>query len=276
MFALAAAPLADAAITPFQAAVLGALQGLTEFLPISSSAHLYAVPHLLGWPYAGLAFDVALHWGTLFALVAAFWGDWWRLGRDALTGAPGPRRAAWTTWLQLAAASAPAAIAGLLVEDLASTHLRALPLQAVMLVVFGFLLWWVDRRAGAGRTAEAGWGAAMAVGFAQALALVPGVSRSGITLTAGRAAGLTRVGAARFAFLLATPITLGAGLLELRHLDGIASPGTLAIGVAVSAVTGFLAIRGLLAWVARAGLGAFFVYRVAFALLIVAHVVRAG
>lgn len=276
MLVLATTPLADAAITPFQAAVLGVLQGLTEFLPISSSAHLYAVPHLLGWPYAGLAFDVALHWGTLVALVVAFWGDWWRLGRDALAGSGEPRRAAWTTLLQLAAATVPAAVAGLLVEDLASTHLRALPLQAVMLVVFGFLLWWTDRRAGAGVIAEPGWKGAMTVGLAQVLALVPGVSRSGITLTAGRAVGLTRVGAARFAFLLATPITLGAGLLELRHLDGLASPDTLAIGVAASGITGFLAIRGLLAWVARAGLGAFFVYRVAFALLIAAHVLRGG
>jgi undecaprenyl-diphosphatase len=274
MLTPAAAPIADAVLTPLQAAILGAVQGLTEFLPISSSAHLYVVPTLLGWPYAGLAFDVALHWGTLLALLAAFGSEWWRLGRDALSGAPAPRRAAWTTLLQLAAATAPAVLAGVLIEDLAATRLRALPLQATMLVVFGFLLWWVDRRAGAGRGEWPGWGGAMAVGFAQALALVPGVSRSGITLTAGRAAGLTRVGAARFAFLLAMPITLGAGLLELRHLDGSTPAATLAIGVATSAVTGFLAIRGLLAWVARAGFGAFFIYRVAFALLIVASLVR--
>ena len=165
MLALAAAPVTDVALTPFQAAVLGALQGITEFLPISSSAHLYAVPHLLGWPYAGLAFDVALHWGTLIALVAAFWGEWWRLGRDALAGTGEPRRAAWTTLLQLLAASVPAAITGLLIEDLASTHLRALPLQALMLVVFGFLLWWVDRRAGTGGRAEPGWKGAIAVGL---------------------------------------------------------------------------------------------------------------
>ena len=111
-------------MSPVQAAVLGAVQGLTEFLPISSSAHLYVVPTLLGWPYAGLAFDVALHWGTLIALLVAFWRDWLGLFRDAWTGA-GQGRA---TLLKLAVASVPAAAAGLLLEDRAATSFRSLPL----------------------------------------------------------------------------------------------------------------------------------------------------
>jgi undecaprenyl-diphosphatase len=254
---------------PLQAFVLGAIQGLTEFLPISSSAHLYVVPTMLGWPYAGLAFDVALHWGTLLALLLAFWRDWWTLLRDAVSGPPDARREAHRTWLKLAVASIPAGVAGFVLRDAAETTLRSLPLQAAMLAVFGFLLWWVDRRRpvenGAGIP---GWGACLFIGAMQALALVPGVSRSGVTITAGRAAGLGRVGAARFAFLLGTPITFGAGLVELPRLSTGLSPGILAIGVLTSAVFGVIAIRGLIRWVSRAGFGGFFAYRLALAALI--------
>jgi undecaprenyl-diphosphatase len=262
-------------VSPLHAAVLGAIQGITEFLPISSSAHLFVVPTLLGWPYGGLAFDVALHWGTLLALVAATGGEWWRLARDALAGGGEQRAAAWRLILKLAAASVPAAIAGLLLEDAASTALRSPPLQAATLAIFGFLLWWVDRASPPGtEPREPGWGACLVVGAAQALALVPGVSRSGVTITAGRALGLSRVGAARFSFLLATPITFGAGLLELRHLSSDLSPVTLAVGVIAAAVTGFLAIHGLIRWLGRAGFGVFFAYRAALAVLILVVLAR--
>ena len=256
-------------MSPLHAAVLGAVQGVTEFLPVSSSAHLYIVPTLLGWPYGGVAFDVALHWGTLLALLAAFWGDWLTLARKALAGAGPERDAARTTWLKLALASVPAAVAGLLLQDLAETRLRALPLQAATLAVFGFLLWWVDRSRPVGREVrDPGWGACLFMGAAQSLALVPGVSRSGITITAGRAAGLPRVSAARFSFLLATPITFGAGLVELRHLPHDLALPTLVIGVVTAAVTGFFAIRGLIYWLGRAGFGFFFVYRLALAAVV--------
>lgn len=265
-----------ATFDPLQAAVLGAVQGLTEFLPISSSAHLYAIPTLLGWPYAGLAFDVALHWGTLLALLMAFWGDWASMGRDLIGRDAAKRSAALRLGMILVAASIPGAIAGVLLQDLAESKLRALPIQAAMLAIFGAVLWAADRFGPAGRRVEQpGWIAALGVGLAQALALVPGVSRSGITMTAGRLAGFDRVSAARFSFLLATPITLGAGLLELRHLPRDLPVATLAIGIVVSAVTGLLAIRGLLRWLGRAGFGAFFAYRVAFALLILLRIPRA-
>ncbi len=262
-------------MSPFQAAVLGAVQGLTEFLPVSSSAHLYVLPTLLGWPYAGVAFDVALHWGTLLALFAAFWKDWLTLGREAL-GPAGPVRAtARGTWVKLAVASVPAAVAGLLLEDLADTALRALPIQAAMLALFGFLLWWVDRVRPVGReTRDPGWWTCLVMGSAQALALVPGVSRSGVTITSGRACGLARVSAARFSFLLATPITLGAGLLKMRDLSPDLPATTLAIGVVSAAVTGFLAIRGLIRWLGRAGFAAFFVYRLALAAVILLSIGR--
>ncbi len=265
-----------ATLDPARAALLGAVQGLTEFLPISSSAHLFAIPSLLGWPYAGLAFDVALHWGTLIALLAAFGGDWWRLGRDLVAGAPPARSAAFGLAARLAVGSVPAAAAGLAFKGLAEHQLRSLPLQAATLVVFGAALWAADRWGPRGaKLAVPGWMTCVAMGCAQALALVPGVSRSGVTMTAGRLAGLERVSAARFSFLLATPITFGAGLLELRDLPPDLPLATLAIGVGVSAVTGLLAIRGLLLWLGRAGFGWFFAYRVAFALLILLRVPRA-
>ena len=265
---LALASAAPAALTPWRAAVLGAIQGLTEFLPVSSSAHLYIVPELLGWRYEGVAFDVALHWGTLLALVAAFWRDWATLGRDAATRSREGTRAR-AVLARLAVASLPAAIAGVLFEKVVESRMRALPLQAVMLAVFGVLLWLSDRGRRAGRREDVpGWSTSLLVGLAQALALVPGVSRSGITMTAGRVAGMDRVSAARFSFLLATPITFGAGLLALRHLPHDLPATTLAIGVVTSAVVGSLTIRGLLRWLTRAGFGVFCVYRLALAALI--------
>ncbi len=259
---------------PIQAAVLGAVQGLTEFLPISSSAHLYVVPTLLGWPYAGLAFDVALHWGTLIALLLAYGNVWIGLVRDVFSADRAVRTTAWNMWLKLAAASVPAALAGLALEDLASKSLRGLPLQAAMLVVFGFLLWAVDRFRPPGRDQEVpGWGICMAMGVAQAVALVPGVSRSGITITAGRATGLSRVAAARFSFLLATPITFGAGLLELRHLGNDTPAAALVVGIVTSAVVGLLAIRLLIRYLGRAGFGVFFAYRAALAAVIAWRVI---
>jgi len=267
--------LACAAMSIFQAIVLGAVQGLTEFLPVSSSAHLYAVPKLLGWTYAGLAFDVALHWGTLIALLMAFGRDWWTLTRDAVVGAPAVKREAWSLWARLAIASVPGVVAGVLLKDVAETLLRSLPLQAAMLFVFGFLLWWVDRVAPQRTRADVpGWGTCLLVGAAQALALVPGVSRSGVTITAGRAAQLDRVSAARFSFLLATPITFGAGVLELHHLSPELPASTLAIGVITSALVGLLAIRLLLRWLARGGFLGFFAYRTALALVLVAAALR--
>ena len=259
----------------FQAIVLGSLQGLTEFLPVSSSAHLYVVPTLLHWPYAGVAFDVALHWGTLIALLVAFAGDWMQLAVAPFSGKPVEREAARALWLRLLVGSLPAVVAGLLLRGRAEDLLRSLPLQAAMLALFGLLLWAADRFRPAGTaTVRPNWRTTAAMGLAQALALVPGVSRSGVTITAGRACGLDRVSAARFSFLLATPITLGAGLLELHHLSpGVPWP-VVAAGVLSSAVVGLFAIRGLLKWLGRAGFGVFCVYRVAFALVIVATLMR--
>jgi undecaprenyl-diphosphatase len=194
--------LASRVMPPFQAIALGIIQGLTEFLPVSSSAHLYLVPTLLGWKYGGLAFDVALHWGTLLALLLAFWRDWWELLRAPFMGTPQDKHDARATWLKLAAASVPAAVAGVLLEPYAERWLRSLPVQATTLVVFGFLLWWVDRvrpqrEPLRSRLALPSFWTCLGVGAAQALALVPGVSRSGVTITASRSCSPRRSPSAR-------------------------------------------------------------------------------
>jgi undecaprenyl-diphosphatase len=268
-------PLAQV-LTPLQALVLGAVQGLTELLPVSSSAHLYAVPTLLGWTYEGVAFDVALHGGTLVALVIAFGKDWWALATEAFARDAAVARAARGTWAKLVVATIPGAIAGKLLERAADTTLRWLPLQAIMLAVFGLLLWLVDRGRPGRDEDSPGWGTALGMGFAQCLALVPGVSRSGVTMTAGRATGLSRVSAARFSFLLATPITAGALVLKLRDMPRDVPAPTMAIGVASAAVFGILAIRWLLALLRRTGFGVFFAYRAVLAAVLLAWVARHG
>jgi undecaprenyl-diphosphatase len=265
MLVSAVAPLQ--AYTPLQAAVLGAVQGLTELLPVSSSAHLYVVPTLMGWPYAGLAFDVALHGGTLLALVVAFWGDWLGMLRDAFSADAAVAREARMLWAKLAVATVPAAIVGKVFGDLIEHHTRFLPLQAATLAVFGLLLWLADRFRPPGlETRSPSWGTAIGMGLAQCLALVPGVSRSGVTMTSGRASGLSRVAAARFSFLLATPITFGAFLLKLPDVPRDFPVSTLAIGVASAALFGVIAIRLLLGMLRIRGFGVFFAYRAVLAL----------
>jgi undecaprenyl-diphosphatase len=269
------APLLASTLTPVQALVLGAVQGLTELLPISSSAHLYVVPTLLGWKYEGLAFDVALHGGTLVALVIAFRKDWWALATDLFSRDPLRVREARDLWARLVVCTIPGAIAGKLLDSLAEQTLRSLALQAGMLALFGLVLWAADRFRPAGRAPRVpGWGVSLGMGLAQCLALVPGVSRSGITMTAGRLGGLDRVSAARFSFLLATPITFGALLLKLRDMPHDVPAATLGIGVVSAAVFGILAIRVLLRMLRTTGFGVFFAYRAALALVIVAWLAR--
>lgn len=261
---------AEPVMTPLQAVVLGAVQGLSELLPISSSAHLYLVPTLLGWPYAGVAFDVAMHAGTLLALVFAFLDDWLQLASGLFTADEAKRTEARNLFGMIVVATVPALIAGKVIGEL-EERLRSVPLQATTLLVFGLLLWAADRFTRTQRDDRApGWGTALYVGFAQCLALVPGVSRSGITMTAGRSAGLSRVAAARFSFLISMPITLAAvlytGLLKSRNLLAEMPLSTLMIGVASSAVFGFLAIRVMLGLLRRTGFWVFAVYRTVLAL----------
>ena len=264
-----------------QAIVLGIVQGLTEFLPVSSSGHLIVVPALLGWddPFIeSLAFSVMLHVATLLALLIYFRSDWLRLIpaglatiRDRSFRGDPDRKLAWL----LAASTVPAVIVGVLLDDLVETAFRE-PRLVAMTLVAGAVVLWVADRLGSKQREISGltFRAAIGIGAAQALALVPGVSRSGISISAGLFAGLDREAAARFAFLMATPITAGAGLWELRkivsgEIDVVLPIVPLLAGMAASLVAGLLAIAVLMRYLRTNGVGIFVAYRIALAALVV-------
>ncbi len=236
-------------MTILQAVILGLAQGLGEFLPISSSAHLVLIPWLFKWTDPGLTFDVALHIGTLVAVVIYFWKDWWQL---ILKGFTDFRSVKGRLFWYLAVATIPGAIAGFLLEKKAETVFRSPILIAVMLILMGILLYWADRRSA--KKIELGkitFGTSIFIGISQALAIVPGVSRSGITMTTGLLMGLTREGAARFSFLLSTPIIFGAAMVKLPGV--ISNPSVITadfmIGMLVSCVTGIAGIGFLLRYI---------------------------
>lgn len=236
-------------MTIWQAVVLGLVQGFGEFLPISSSAHLVLVPWFFRWTYQGLAVDVALHLGTLVAVVAYFWRDWFNLLLGAGKGLRDPEgRLFW----YLVLASLPGAALGYLFEDWAETVFRTPVLVGIMLITMGLILYWADRKGAKSVEIErVGLWRSLLIGFSQALAIIPGVSRSGVTMTAGLLAGLTREGAARFSFLLSAPIIFGAGLLKVPDL--MARPDMVnlpfLVSVVVSAAAGIASIGFLLRYV---------------------------
>lgn len=271
-------------VTTLQAVVLGIVQGLGEFLPISSSAHLVVTPWLLGWPDPGLAFDVALHVGTLAAVLYAFAKDWARIIMAAFqalfSGRPfeGEGRMLWL----LALASVPGAIAGLALEDFADTTFRSPLLIAATMAGVGTVLLFADRHAASAATTDGEARVvtlrdAMLIGCAQALAIVPGVSRSGSTISMALFLGYRREEAARFSFLLATPITLGAALHKVPNLLGAPNSHIVLLGIVVSGVVGLLAIRVLLAYVRTRDYRPFVYYRWAFAaMLVIVYLVRSA
>lgn len=262
-----------------RAVVLGIVQGLAEFLPISSSGHLILVPALFGWEDQGLAFDVGLHGGTLLALLAYFWRDWYLMFRTGLADLArhGARVSAWRTdtrllWL-LALGSLPAAVVGLLFDDWIEANVRQPWLVAIMLALMGTVMLVADRLAANRRPmAHVGVVDALAIGVGQAFALIPGVSRSGATVTVALARGLRREDAVRFAFLLGTPAFVGALLLksaDLAALSGTEARDML-VGFATSAIVGFAAIHFLLRWVRTRSLLVFVLYRYVVAILTLA------
>jgi undecaprenyl-diphosphatase len=264
-------------MTVFQAIVLGAIQGLSEFLPISSSAHLLLSRWILGWPDPGLAFDVALHLGTLSAVLFYFRREWWRLLLASMRVVRGRRAesADERRVVLLVVATLPAVVGGLLLADYAETVFRNPVIPAITLIVLGVLLWAVDRAAPRDRAlAEMRWPTALLIGIAQVLALVPGVSRSGSTMTAGRALRLDRESAAVYSFLMSMPITAAAALLEVPHLlAGEQAALPLVVGIVASALSGWAAIAVLLRYVSKHSYGVFAVYRVLVGLLVLSLVV---
>jgi len=261
----------------FRAIVLGIVQGLTEFLPVSSSGHLQIVPWLFDWnDFEGSeelanAFDVALHMGTLVGAVAYFWSDIWRyLNAGVRSLAPTSRKTGLSTdarvaWL-LIVATIPAGITGVLLESVLASD-DHIWLTAVALAVFGVVLAAADRLPGDRDVDSFQLRDAVAVGVGQALALQPGVSRSGITITVARVLKFDRVNAARLSFLMSLPIIAGAGLfkyLDIGGLGGIPSDmkAAFAAGMIASAVTGFLAVWGLIKLLAKVTFDGFAIYRV--------------
>jgi len=263
-------------LTVLQALVLGIVQGLGEFLPISSSAHLVLVPWVFKWQDPGLSFDVALHMGTLVAVVAFFWRDWARLITNGLLRKP--TRDGSLFWY-LVIATVPGALSGFFLEKQAETVFRNPVLIGIMLIVMGIALYWVDRKAARRKQL---YGISLAdslfIGFLQALAIIPGVSRSGITMTAGRFRGLTRETAARFSFLLSTPIIFGAGVAKLDELSAGDLNAAFITGVVSSAVVGFMSIGFLLRYLTERSFVVFVWYRfvVGIAVITLALVRTAG
>ena len=334
-----------------QSVILGFIQGTTEFLPISSSAHLVLVPWIFGWDYMGLGFDTALHFGTAIAIVAFFWRDWASIITRAISrkkqdtrnpstslgtgklqtnsksqipnsnevptkqGLPGSRFEGIGTnqaihypanllW-QILVASIPAAIAGYLLSDYVETYLHSPILLAINLAVFGIILWLVDiyanrqfpsrhpehirqtqckLREGSQSAGDSSakpqndrqlslnkinYKQSLIVGLSQCLALVPGVSRSGITMTAARGLGLNRENSARFSFILSAPATVGAFLFEARKVDWAQTTLPFWLAIIVTVIVGLLTIKYLLKYLQRGSFAIFTIYRIALAIIIV-------
>jgi undecaprenyl-diphosphatase len=266
-------------LTALQALVLGLIQGLTEFLPVSSTAHLRVVPALLGWDDPGAAFTAVIQGGTLAAVLVYFRADLLRLARAFVAGLAARRplgsadaRMAW----MIAAGTVPIVVCGVVLKNQIETSFRSLSVIAAALIVLALLLAWAEglvarrRRAGVRDLdlGDVGWREALLVGCAQALALVPGTSRSGVTLTAGLLLGLARPAAARFSFLLSVPSVLAAGVYELyRERDHLLASsgdaGNLLLASVVSGVVGYASIAFLLGYLKRHSTWVFVLYRLA-------------
>lgn len=246
--------------------VLAVIQGFTEFLPISSSGHLILPAHLLGWPDQGLAFDVAVHVGSLVAVLGYFRREVVQLFCAWIHSVTGREqtpesRLAWTVIL----ATIPCGIIGILADDLIEQHLRGVGVIASTTIIFGVLLGFADRHSGHQRgLMDIGWRIALLVGFAQALALIPGTSRSGITITAALFLGLNRESAARFSFLLSIPLILAAGGLktvELVGADVVVPWPQIVAGTVLSGLTAYLCIHWFLVLLDKIGMMPFVIYR---------------
>jgi undecaprenyl-diphosphatase len=273
-----------------QAIILALVQALTEFLPVSSTAHLILFPLLLGWQDPGLAFDVALHAGTLLAVILYFFKDWLTLMLCGI-GLKYPatassdevathRRIFW----YMVAGTIPGAIVGKLFERPIEEHFRTPIVIGISMVVVALLMWWADSRSRLTRNVErTNLGDAILIGTAQAIALWPGVSRSGITITTGLFRGLTREAATRFSFLLSAPLIAGAvalklpGLIKLHKVGGLDLPlSTLLISILVSGVAGYVVIACFLRYLQTHTFKVFVVYRIVFGILILAWYLHAG
>jgi undecaprenyl-diphosphatase len=268
-------------VTYVQSVVLGLVQGVTEFLPVSSSGHLILVPWLFGWPDQGLAFDAVMHLGTIGALLVYFRGELVTMGRAASGRTDG--RAWRRLVLLLVVATLPALVVGMAFGRHIEAYLRLPIVVAITTTGWAIVMFAADRLAGRRRHAtqsevNVSWGQGLFVGCAQALALVPGTSRSGITITAGLLGGLDRATAARFAFLIGIPITTAVGGYKALKLSQIGVPsddrGPLVVGVLVAFVSGWASVAFLVRYLQQNSLLPFIAYRVALGMALFAVVLR--
>lgn len=253
-------------MTVFDAVLLGLLQALGEFLPISSSAHLVLLPYFRGMEYQGLAFDVILHAATLLAVLLYFAKDWFVLVKEGLTN-PSSKdgRMLW----YLAAATVPAGLAGLLFKDWAEHAFRNPLMMAACLMVFACVLWWADRKGGHNDGRQITFKTLMLIGCAQALAIMPGVSRSGITITAALLLGLSRSASARISFLLSAPIIAGAAAVEIGHLSAADFTAPLIWGFVSAFLGALIVIGGLMKYIKTHSFDVFVYYRILLGLFII-------
>ncbi|MBF0105989.1 MAG: undecaprenyl-diphosphate phosphatase [Deltaproteobacteria bacterium] len=271
-------------MTYLQSFLMGLVQGLGEFLPISSSAHLVILPWFIKFKDPGLAFDVALHLGTLFAVVGFFYKDWLQIFKGTfyyVTSSDATKRHThrqdYWILIYLIAATVPAAVVGALLNDWAETVLRSPLLLAFNMVLMGLVLLMVDKKmAGARCMNEINIRGAIAVGLAQCLALFPGVSRSGITITTALALGFKRQDAARLSFLLSTPIIFGACIFKYKYFAEAFTDLKILFAILVAAVSGFLSIKYLLKLVQNYSYAVFCYYRFAFGAVVVLFYVLRG
>lgn len=247
--------------------ILAVVQGLTEFLPISSSAHLILAPQLFGWIDQGLAFDVAVHIGSLMAVIVYFRADIWMMTRDFFHSLlPGGEKSIHSqlAWMVIIA-TVPIVVIGKLFVTLVETDLRSAAVIATTTILFGLLLYWFDKRSLQVRDEFAvNWKDALVIGLFQTLAIIPGTSRSGITMTAGMMLGLTREAASRFSFLLAIPTILMSGILvtmDLMQQPEAVDWNALLLGAALSFVAAYLCIRLFLRFIQTMGMTPFVIYR---------------
>ncbi|NKB54810.1 MAG: undecaprenyl-diphosphate phosphatase [Alphaproteobacteria bacterium] len=246
--------------------ILAVVQGITEFLPISSSGHLILTSQVLGWPDQGMMIDIAVHVGTLFAVMLYFWRDMWLIAVGVVRLAAGRSNPGARLALYIAIGTVPIVIVGFLGKDFIATHFRSAEIIAWATLGFGIILWIADRVGMTLRKIEhLSWGSVLFIGLMQVLALIPGTSRSGITMTAARVLGMERQEAARFSMLLSIPTILGAGIISSYDLY---ESGDMALGLdaliaaAIAFLTAMIAIWGLMRWLRNASFTPFVLYRI--------------
>lgn len=263
-------------MTTLEIIVLAIIQGITEFLPISSSAHLILPSQLLGWTDQGLAFDVAVHVGTLAAVLIYFREDVIKLLVAWFGSLKGQKSAESNLAWCIIIGTIPAGLAGLLLKDYVEVYARSISVIAATTIIFGLLLWWADRTAKQIKVIEqVTFKSALIIGIAQAMALIPGTSRSGITMTAGLMLGLNRQSAARFSFLLSIPIILLAGgyqVLKLATGDEQVAWNTILLGTVLSFFSAYACIHLFLKWIERVGMTPFVIYRLLLGVILISFI----